>query len=141
MAYAADFELSYTDDDWTRVRNHFAEDVVYEVKAESFGCKLVGREAIVAGLKKSLDGFDRRFDTREIELVGEPKIDGEVLSAAWKVHYAKAGYDPFTLRGSSTARCVDGKVLHLMDVYELSAENEFAEWRRSNDLDVNPAYT
>ncbi len=141
MAYAADFELTYIDDDWERVRNHFAEGIVYEVMAESFGCKLIGREAIAAGLKKSLDGFDRRFDSREVELVGEPQIDGEVLRAAWNVHYTKAGCDPFTLRGSSTVRCVDGKVMHLTDAYERSAEDEFAGWRRANDLDVDPSYT
>ena len=36
MEYAADFEKTLGDDDWTRLRRYFADDAVYEVKAEGF---------------------------------------------------------------------------------------------------------
>src|SRR6478735_3425581 len=61
MAYAAAFEQTLVDDDWTRLRPFFAADAVYEVQSEDVGCRLVGPEAIFAGMKKSLNGFDRRF--------------------------------------------------------------------------------
>src|SRR5690349_21367083 len=50
MAYAADFEKTLVDDDWSRLRQYFADDAVYEVKAESFGCKLSGPDAIFKGI-------------------------------------------------------------------------------------------
>ena len=143
MAYAADFEKTYADDDWERIKRHFADDAVYQVKAKSFGCELIGPDAIAAGLKKSLDGFDRKFDSREIEIVTPPTVNeaGDELSSAWLVHYKKAGYEPFTLRGRSVARCADGKITRLTDIYEPSVEQEFVIWHQSNPLDVNPAYT
>ncbi len=54
--YAAEFELTYKDDDWSRLYPYFTDDAVYEVKAKSFGCKLTGPKAIFAGMKKSRDG-------------------------------------------------------------------------------------
>ncbi len=141
MAYAADFEKTYADDDWERIKKHFAADAVYEVRAKSFGCVLTGPDAIAAGLKKSLDGFDRRFDGRKIEIVDGPTVDGESLSTTWLVHYTKDGYDPFSLRGHSTAACADGKITRLVDTYEPSMEAEFVTWRKANALDVSPSYT
>ena len=64
-AYAADFEQTYKDDDWSRLDRYFAPDATYQVKGEPFTTNLKGREAIFKGIKKSLDGFDRRFATRD----------------------------------------------------------------------------
>ena len=42
FAYAADFEKSYLDDDWSRLARHFREDAVYRVESDLFGCELKG---------------------------------------------------------------------------------------------------
>lgn len=73
LSYAAEFEKSYADDDWSRLERFFADDAVYRVESNRFGCELTGPDAILAGMKKSLDGFDRRFDTREIAVQGAPR--------------------------------------------------------------------
>ena len=83
MTYAGDFEKTLGDDDWSRVKPYFADDAVYEVKAAPFACKLTGPDAICAGMKKSLDGFDRKFDRRDIEVVGQREIDGDEIRLAW----------------------------------------------------------
>ncbi len=140
MAYAADFEKSYDDDDWDRVAPHFSDDAVYEVRSESMGCQLTGPQQIVAGFKKSLDGFDRRFDTRTIEIVGDIEQRGDELDAVWKVHYTKKGLAPYTLDGRSIIRCNDGKVVSLIDIYERSTEEALAAWVRENDFVVDPSY-
>ncbi len=140
MAYAADFEKTFVDDDWSRLLPYFADDAVYEVKATSFGCRLVGPQAILAGMKKSLDGFDRKFSRRDIDITSGPEIDGEEMRVAWQVTYTKDGLAPFVLRGRSTARARDGKLAYLSDAYEPSVEAEFAAWQRHNGLELNPAY-
>ena len=75
------------DDDWSRFRPYFADDAVYEVKSNSFGCKLTGPDAIFTGIKKSLDGFDRQFESRGIDITKGPEIDGDELRADWAVTY------------------------------------------------------
>ena len=79
-AYAADFEKTFKDDDWSRLDRYFAPDATYRVKGEPFAASIKGRDAIFKGIKKSLDGFDRRFATRDIALEGAP--EGLVAAAA-----------------------------------------------------------
>ena len=74
MDYAAAFEDTYADDDWSRVTSFFPEDATYEVRGGPLACKSTGREEVFAGLKKSLDGLDRRCDDRKLELTDGPNI-------------------------------------------------------------------
>ena len=79
MMYAADFEKTLADDDWSRLREYFADEAVYEVKSDGFPCTLTGPEAIFTGIKKSLDGFDRKFDGRDIDVTKGPEVAGDGL--------------------------------------------------------------
>jgi hypothetical protein len=141
MAYAADFEQTLADDDWTRLRRYFADDAVYDVKSKSFGCHLVGPAAIFAGMKKSLDGFDRKFAKREVEVTSGPEISDAEMRMGWKVVYSKEGLPSFVLRGASTVRYADGKIVYLADFYDPSVETELADWRRASGVAVDPSYT
>ena len=64
MDYAAAFEKTFVDDDWSRLTPFFPEDVTYEVRGGPLACKIAGREEVFAGLKKSLDGLDRLYVVR-----------------------------------------------------------------------------
>jgi hypothetical protein len=141
LKYAGDFEKTYADDDWTRLRQYFADDAVYEVKAESFGCRLVGPAAIFAGIKKSLDGFDRKFAKRDIDVTSGPDVAGGEIRLGWTVVYSKDGVPPFTLRGRSIARYAGDKIAYLSDVYDPSMEAEFAAWERKSGMRLDPSYT
>lgn len=140
MKYAADFEKTLADDDWTRLRQYFAADAVYEVKSDGFPCKLTGPDAIFKGIKKSLDGFDRKFDGRTIDITKGPELDGDVLRMDWAVTYRKAGKSPYVLRGSSEVRYRDGKIAQLTDSYDASVGAQAAAWMQQNGMIVDPSY-
>ena len=74
MDYAAAFEKTYVDDDWSRLTPFFHEDARYQVRGGPMACEINGREAIFRGLKKSIDGLDRRFDERVIEISDGPHV-------------------------------------------------------------------
>jgi hypothetical protein len=141
MAYAGDFEKTLADDDWSRLRRYFAEDAVYEVKADSFGCRLSGPTAIFVGMKKSLDGFDRKFARRDVEVTRGPTISGDEMAMGWKVVYHKDGVPSFVLRGRSEVRYSGDKIAYLSDAYDASAEGEFAAWQRASGMRIDPSYT
>ncbi len=141
MAYAADFEQTFVDDDWTRLEKYFAADAVYEVQSGSFGCRLTGPAAILAGIKKSLDHFDRKFDKRDIQITSPPEVTGDEMRVGWAVLYTKAGWPPFTLRGRSTVRYAGTVIAHLCDSYDPSMDQELAAWRRESGATVDPSYT
>src|SRR5262249_19092607 len=108
---------------------------------QAFGCHLTGPAAIFAGIKKSLDGFDRKFIKRDIELTSGPEISGTEIRIGWKVVYAKEGWQPFVLRGRSTARYSNGKIVYLADTYEPSVADEFAAWQQATGVTLDPSYT
>lgn len=141
MAYAGDFEKTFADDDWTRVKPYFADDAIYEVKSVSFGCKLTGPDAICRGIKKSLDGFDRKFDRRDVEVVGEPEIEGNEMRISWRVVYHKDGLASYALPGRSVVRYREGKIAHLSDSFDPEVGENLAAWQRENGLEVDPSYT
>ena len=140
MAYARDFEQTLADDDWTRLRQYFADDAVYEVKAEAFGCRLVGPDAIFAGIKKSLDGFDRKFPRREVDVTDGPRMADDDMEMGWTVTYHKPGVPPFVLRGRSHVRYANGKITYLADSYDPSVAGDFAAWQRASGLTLDPSY-
>jgi len=141
VAYAGDFERTLADDDWSRLQQYFNDDAVYEVKAESFGCRLTGPAAIFAGMKKSLDGFDRQFAKRDIEVTGRPEISGDDLRMSWKVVYTKEGWPPFVLRGRSEVHYAGGKIAYLADSYDPSVAVELADWEKKSGVRLDASYT
>jgi hypothetical protein len=140
LAYAGDFEKTYADDEWGRLRRYFADDAVYQVEGAAFACRLVGPDAIFAGIKKSLDGFDRKFDKRDIEVTSGPEIAGDEMRLSWKVTYNKEGLPQFVLRGRSAVRYAGDKIVALTDSYDPSMTEEFVAWQRQTRLTLDPSY-
>ena len=91
MDYAAAFEQTFIDDDWSRLARYFPDDVHYEVRGGPLACDITGREAVFAGLKKSIDGLDRRCSERELDLVYGPDVvatdEGHEVRIGWRVTY------------------------------------------------------
>ena len=140
LVYAADFEKTFVDDDWSRLESHFSDAAVYRVESDSFGCELNGPAAIFAGMKKSLDGFDRTFSGREIAILGEPEVDGDELRVSWTVTYQKDGCPPFVLRGKSLARVCDREIALLVDSYDRRVSAELGDWMRETGTRLDPSY-
>ncbi len=142
MSYAAAFEKSFADDDWTRLEAHFTPEATYTIEGEPYACVLTGPDAIFAGMKKSLDGFDRRYTGRELAMTDGPHIGEDTLRAGWSVTYTREGWTPFVLRGHSTASFAsDGRITALVDAFDAGAIGELDAWRRENGADVDPSYT
>jgi hypothetical protein len=140
LAYAGDFEKTLKDDDWTRLRQYFADDAVYEVEARSFGCRLSGPDAILAGMKKSLDGFDRKFSRRQLELTGVPEVGDDEIRIGWKVTYQHAGLPEYLLEGRTVVRYTGDKIALLRDSYDPSQDANLAEYQRAHGVKLDPSY-
>lgn len=140
LDYATAFEATVLDEDWERIKPFFSEDAVYEVGSGAFGARLVGPDAICAGIRKSLDGFDRRFASRRPELIGKPELREDGCRIEWNAHYQQEGFEPLVLRGASTVRYRDAKIVYLADHYDAAAEADFLAWQSRNPLPVDFSY-
>ena len=140
LRYAADFEKSFADDDWSRIEPYFGPDSVYRIVSSRYGGELVGPAAIVAGMKKSVDGLDRVFDRREIGIDEGPTVDGDTLRVAWTVTYTIGDHRPFALVGASEAR-VDGETIaELQDTFGDEMNDAIDAWQAETGVSFDPSY-
>jgi hypothetical protein len=140
LAYVDDFEKTYRDDDWTRLEKYFAPDAVYEVKNTPFACSLCGRAAILRGLKRSLDGFDRRCAERRIEVPEPPQVEGDRIEVGWRATYVKEGAPPVTLRAHTVVELADDRIVRMADVYDEGNGDATAAWIREHGAGLDPSY-
>ena len=122
QAYAAAFEESYADDDWSRIEQYFTEDAVYEGDPDARG-----REAVLAKLKGGIDAFDRKMDKRIPEFAS-PTVDGNTLVMKWTVTYEKAGAPDLVLSGVETAVFEGDRIARLRDDFDPESQKAMGEW-------------
>ena len=137
--YAVAFEQTYVDDDWSRLAPFFADDAVYEVRGSGVECRLQGRDAILRGLKKSIDGFDRHC-TRRVEVLGTPETDGDTVSVRWQGTYDHSGAPQLVFQGRSIATVRDGLIVHLADEYDPGEADKAAAWLREHAPGLDMSY-
>jgi hypothetical protein len=113
--YADAFEEVFENDDWSLLEPYFTEDAVYEIHAAPpFGARSEGRDNVFAALKASLDGNDRRFDSRELEVLEGPELRDGVVWFRWQVRYQLAETPGVVIEGVETAR-FDGERIALLE--------------------------
>ena len=132
--YAAAFEEAYKSDDWAALAPYFAEDAVYEIHGvpAPLGGRFEGRAAVLAYFKSVLDGFDRRFESREIALVKGPREEGRSVWIRGKVTYVAAGAPTlvFELDETTTFDAQD-RISRLEDRYDDETISALTEYLRT----------
>ena len=144
MDYAAAFEETYVDNDWARLIPFFAEDATYEVRGGPLACKIAGREAIFSGLRKSIDGLDRRCTDRRLELTDGPSIvdtgEGAELSIGWNAVYQYQEAPTMTLPGRSVFAVTEGVIVEMRDEYDDEEMEIVANWMREYGKGLDGSY-
>ena len=116
--YADAFEEVFESDDWTQLEQYFTESAVYEIHgAPPFGARNEGRDNAFAALKLSLDANDRRFDSRNLEILEGPKIVDGAVWFRWRVSYGRAGTPGMVMEGVETARFDGDRIALLEDTF------------------------
>jgi SnoaL-like domain len=144
MDYAAAFEQTYVDDDWSRLAQFFAEGATYEVRGGPLACEISGREAIFAGLKKSIDGLDRRCEDRQLELNDGPNVvateNGHEISVGWNVIYQYKDAPKVTLPGRSVFNISDGLIVAMRDEYDDKQMESVGAWMAEHGEGLDGSY-
>jgi ketosteroid isomerase-like protein len=118
-AYADAVEKAFVSDDWSTVEPFLTEDAVYEIALDPpMGGRFEGRAAILAYFRNILDRFDRRFESREIEILEGPKESGESVWIRGRATYRANGVPDFVLELEETAYFEGDQIRRLEDCYE-----------------------
>ncbi len=123
LAYADAFEKSYEDDDWSHIEPYFTEGAVYEPGEED----AQGRDAILAKLKESVDSFDRKMDSRNIDFE-KSTVDGDSVRTRWLGKYTKAGAPDLVISGVEIATFEGDRIARLRGEFDPEAQKTMGEW-------------
>ena len=137
-SYAAAFEETFADDNWDRLAPFFHPEAVYVVEGLSVPCTLHGRDAILRGMRRSLDGLDRKMDQRTIVLSQPLAEQGDHVTLVGCVRYQRASSPPVELRATIVATYVDGRIAHLHDTFQL--DRPALLWLRTHAADLDASY-
>jgi hypothetical protein len=128
-AYAAAFEKSFESDDWSLVESHLTTDVVYEVGLKVLAAEPIeGRDALLAYFKNVLDRFDRRFESRELNVLEGPVEEGDSVWIRGAATYRAEGVPELVLILKETAHFEDGLICRLVDHYEPAMRESIEEY-------------
>jgi hypothetical protein len=115
-AYAAAFEEAYASDNWSVLEPFFTEDAVYEFIAPApFGGKYEGRAAVLAQFKNSVNGLDRRFNSRTIDVLEGPSEKDGGVWVRWAGTYTLTGAPDFRMEGEERAVFAGDRIRRLTD--------------------------
>jgi hypothetical protein len=129
LEYAAAFEKVVETDDWKLLEPFFTEDAVYEIRGtEPFSARHRGRDAIFEGLKRSLDAMDRRFETRELEVLEGPELREGAVWLKWRASYRSPGVPELVLDGVETAEFEGDRIVRLTDIVPLEMSAITRHW-------------
>lgn len=140
--YAATFEKVFESDDWSLLEPFFAEDVVYELTgAPLFAARHAGRDAVFAALKVSLDNFDRRFATRQLEFLEGPRLRDGAVWMRWRGDYSGPGLPNLVIDGQESAWLENDRIVRLLDFIPLEMGHLAQYWfeQYGNRLPPAPA--
>ena len=138
--YAAAFEQVYKSDDWSVLEPYFTEDAVYEILGgQPFAGKHEGRDAVLAHMKRSVDSFDRRFETRELQVLEGPVQDGSSVWLRWRVSYRSPGLAQLVIDGEETAIFEGDQIRRLEDRFPPEASPISEAWFNANGSKLRPS--
>jgi hypothetical protein len=125
--YAEAFEATYDDDDWSRLREYFTEDAVYEAKAP-FDARVEGATAVLGHFRNSVNAFDRKFRERRLLPKRPPTASGDEVTMEWEGSYEIEGAPELRLAGVETALFRGDRICRLQDVFAPDAGEKVAAW-------------
>jgi hypothetical protein len=129
LEYAAAFEISYQDDDWSRLAQYFTEAATYD---SGDGSMASGREAVLDKLKDAVNGLDRAMDSRTVTFLQPPTTEGDTVIVNWSARYTKAGLPDVEILGCEYARFEGDCIAQLWDELDSGSVEAFSAWLKAH---------
>jgi hypothetical protein len=135
LSYASAFEQTYADDDWRRLEKYFTEDVTYRVSGLPTEYELHGRDNMLRGMRKSLDGFDRKMAARKVVPTAPPTEADTKVTFHGFVRYQRGDSPPVELRAKLVAEFDGDRICSMHDTFDI--DDAGRQWlaRYTRDLD------
>jgi hypothetical protein len=140
QAYAADFERTFVDDDWTRLEQYFTAGAVY-VTLGPYGARAAGRSTLLEALRRAVSNFDRRCDSRSLETTRGPEQIANQVHREWACTFTCAAAPDLRISGSERALYEGDRICLLEEQLTDKSQLLFAQWLHEHaaKLSTHPA--
>lgn len=127
VAQRAAFERTYEDGNWARLEPYFSEGLLYEVMNMPFHCAISGRPAVIAGLKRSIERFDK-LCRRTVGLGATIFQEGNNVLVHSGIRFQR-GDSPAVESGLwEIATYHNGRIERLIDIYDPGEGAKYERW-------------
>jgi len=137
--YVRDFELAWLTGEWQRLEPHFTPDARHRVPGcAPLACDDRGRRAVVAGLRRSVEVLDRRFDARIAEILEGPTERDGGLWMRFGLRFERHGLPALTFAGDHLAVYDGAAIARLDERLEDGADARVAEYLERHAAALRP---
>ena len=124
----AAFERTYEDGNWMRLEPYFSDDLVYEVMNMPFHCVIRERAAVIAGLRRSIERFDRLCQ-RTVGLGSMIFQEGNNVLVHSGIRFQRGESPPLQSGLWEIATYRDGRIERLIDIYDPGERAKHERWK------------
>jgi len=128
-SYMQDFERTWHDGDWTRVRRHLTDDFVHERDVRPLSWfRDEGAEGAVRRWREEVENFDKEFDSRIFVPKAPARQDGSEVRLDWVCLFMLDGIPALIDEGTEVAEFRDGRMAALRGEYHRDAIDRMLLW-------------
>jgi len=114
LTYVVAWEQAYASDDWSLLTPYFTEDAIYEIEgSDKLAGRHAGRATVLGFFKNITTQFDKRFDRREIVVLGVFPVGDDKMRMTWIARYHLSGVPPLEITGEELAIFAGHRIAHL----------------------------
>ena len=129
-SFAADFESTLQDDDWSRLEKYFTDDATYlNIGDPDSQCN--GRGAILSYLKTDISNFDRKFDSRTLMAITSPEVSGNRLLRRWRTTFSLKGTPDLIMEGEARYQFVGQFIQAIEEELTPKSVKNITEWMQA----------
>ena len=142
IRYAIEFEKALATDDWSALEPLFTEDAVHHVKGGGpFSVLSLGRDEVLANLRRSVDSIDRRFDRRLPEVIAGPEERDGAVWITFRATFEREGLEPLIVEGNHATRFEGGRISRIDEGISRADGERAALYLRKHEAHLLPPRT
>lgn len=135
----AAFEKTYDDGDWGRLEPYFNERLTYEVMNMPFHCVIRGRSAVIAGLRRSIERFDKLCQ-RTVGIGALVLQEGNNVMVHGGIRFQHGSSPPVESALWEIATYRDGRIERLIDIYDAGDSAKYERWMAQWGAGLDASY-
>jgi len=139
VAQRGAFEAAYESGCWTALGAYFHDDITYEVLNMPFHCVIKGREQVLAGLKLSVERFDK-LCIRTVGIGSSIREEGDNVLVHSGIRFERPGAPSTSATLWEIATYRGDRIERILDIYDPGCSAEFEQWMSAWGEGLDPRY-